>query len=220
MIPFSNEVYFSLFADLNPALWPAHLVAYGFALLIVVLATKNWAIRDRLIPVIMAGGWFWIGLIFFDQALASVLWAAWIFKAAFWAQAGLLAGIACLPKPIPIRLLTDNRSWTAGLFFMVCTIFYPLLAAQWGHAWPNAQLLGIAPLPTVVFTIGVLNIAPSKPGRILVILPACFALISLLLAWNLGIWEDVLLAFLGLFGVTRIFAGSRDAGPLSSTGAT
>jgi len=205
MIPFSAEVYFSLFEDANLAQWPAQLIAYGLAVCIITLARKPSRFGDRLIPVILAAGWCWIGISFFDRVLSPVLWAAWIFKVAFLFQAVLFLATAFLPKPIPFHMHADNIGWTAGSLLVVGLLIYPVLAAQLGHAWPLAQLLGVAPGPSVVFTIAVLSLAPGTMSRLLAVIPALSVLISAYVAWDLAIWEDLLLALAGGVGLVGLY---------------
>lgn len=213
MIPFSSEVYFSLFADLNRSLWQANLIAYGLAVALIALAMRMPRFGDRLIPLILAAGWCWSGLVFFGQAMADIFWPAWIFKAAFLLQAALLAGLALLPNPIALRIQADNRSWTAGMIFAVCLIFYPLLAAQLGHAWPSAQLIGNAPAPVAVFTIAVLSLAPGRLVKGLAAIPAAFLVITAYLALELSIWEDFLLVLCGMFALAGIFKSAASDRP-------
>lgn len=215
MIPFSSEVYFSLFADLNRSLWQANLIGYGLAILVIVLATKLPRIGDRLIPLMLAAAWCWSGLVFFGQAMAEIFWPAWIFKIAFLIQAALLAGLALLPSPLPLGMQADNKSWTAGMIFAVCLIFYPLLAAQMGHAWPTAQLIGIAPVPNAVFTLAALCLAPGRTTKFLSLIPATFLVITAYLAVELSIWEDFLMVLCGLFALRATFGNADPAGSIN-----
>jgi len=201
MIPFSGEVFFAVLQDYNLAMWPVHALAYVLAIVIVVLAYHGTAIGGRLIAAIMAAAWCWLGIGFVDQVFTPLLWASWMLKTAFLVEAGMFAVMAIMPRPIQIRLAPDNRSWTAGLIFILCAILYPVLAAQWNHAWPSAQLLGAAPAPTAVFTIGLLLLAPSRFAKLLAVIPALFLLITAYLGVGLAIWEDVLLAAIGLAGL-------------------
>lgn len=214
MIPFSNEVYFSLFAELNQTFWQANWIGYALAILVVVLAMKLPRIGDRLIPIILAVAWCWTGSVFFGQAISDIFWPAWIFKIGFLVQAALLAGLALIPDPLPLRMTADNKSWTAGMIIAVCLIFFPLLAAQMGHAWPNAQLIGNAPAPIAVFTLAILCLAPGPITKALSVLPAAFLLITAYLALELSIWEDFLLIFCGLVALIMTFrnTGSTRSG--------
>lgn len=211
MIPFSNEVYFSLFADLNQTFWPANWIGYGLAILIVVLAMKLPRVGDRLIPIILAVAWCWAGSVFFGRTMADIFWPAWIFKIAFLIQAALLAGLALIPDPVPLRMKADNKSWACGMIMAVCLIFFPLLAAQMGHAWPNAQLIGNAPVPIAVFTLAILCLAPGRISKALSLLPGLFLLIAAYLALELRIWEDFLLVFCGLIALILTFRRCRSS---------
>lgn len=214
MIPFSNEVYFSLFADLNQTFWQATWIGYALAILVVVLAMKLPRIGNRLIPIILSVAWCWTGAVFYGQAMADIFWPAWIFKIVFLVQAAFLAGLAVIPKPLPLRMIADNKSWASGMIIAVCLIFFPLLAAQMGHAWPNAQLIGNAPAPIAVFTLAVLCLAPGPISKVLSVLPAVYVFLTAYLAFDLSIWEDFLLVLCGLAALAIIFknAGSPQSG--------
>jgi len=214
MIPFSNEVYFSLLADLNQTFWPATWIGYALAILVVVLAMKFPRVGDRLIPITLSIGWCWTGSVFYGHAMADIFWPAWIVKIVFLIQAALLAGLALIPNPLSLRMVADNKSWTSGMVVAVCLIFFPLLAAQMGHAWPNAQLIGNAPAPIAVFTLAILCLAPGTISKALSVLPATYVFITAYLALELSIWEDFLLVLsaLAALAITFKHTGSTRSG--------
>lgn len=202
MIPFSEETYFTLFADTNLTHWRAIIGAYVLLVVIVVCARIGFKGSDRIVLLVVSAASAWTAWLYFGQILSSVLWASWIFAGAFYLQAAIALGLAFAPSPPVFRLVADNRSWTGAAALAFAAIFFPLLAAQVGHAWPQAQLPGIAPAVTASLTLCVLVLTRSKIGFILLPIPLIYMIITLYLAIGLGIWEDLL-----LIGVTLAALG-------------
>lgn len=213
MIPFSSEVYFSLYYDYNLAIWPAQALAYVLALAAFVLARYPFPGSNRLVLAILAAGWLWCGYVFFGRHLSTLLWAAGIFEAAFLLQALMLLAAAVVPKVPQFRLRPDNESWTSTFVLLFCAVIYPALAAQAsGHAWPAAQLIGVAPAPTAALTIGFLLLARSRWTLALAVIPAAYLAVTAYLAWQFAIAEDLVLVAVGLAGlVVLILARGKAA---------
>ena len=57
MLPYTAEVYFTLFEQYNRAIWPAPLIAVALAWVAVVLAFRPAPGGDRLIGAILAAAW-------------------------------------------------------------------------------------------------------------------------------------------------------------------
>lgn len=200
MIPFDSETFFALLGDINLTYWPAILSAMGGALLLLVVARFGTAIASRFALLLLAAAWAWSGFVYYGVFLSTLVWAAWIFEIVFYVQAGMLAVCAMLPRPPGLSLRADNAGWVAASTLAFCTIFYPLIAAQVGHAWPGAQLLGIAPGPLAAATLGLLCLSEARYRLVLGAVPALALLITLYLAVSLAIWEDLILVAVGFGG--------------------
>lgn len=209
MIPFDSETFFALLGDINLTYWPAILSAMGGGLLLLLVARQPIPVASRIVLLLLAGAWAWSGFVFYGVFLSSLVWAAWVFEFVFYAQAGMFAVCALLPRPPGIVLRADNAGWVAASTLAFCTIFYPLIAAQVGHAWPGAQLLGIAPGPLAAATLGLLCLTDIRHRLVLGAVPCLVLLITLYLAFGLAIWEDLILVAVGFGGFAWSLLGSR-----------
>ncbi|MEM8703764.1 MAG: DUF6064 family protein [Pseudomonadota bacterium] len=217
MIPFDSQTFFALLGDINLTYWPAILSAMGGALVLLFIARLQTPIASRLVLLFLSAGWAWSGFVFYGVFLSTLVWASWVFEYVCYAQAGLFAVCALLPHPPTLSLRADNTGWAAASTVAFCAIFYPLIAAQVGHAWPGAQLLGITPGPLAAATLGLLCLTEVRYRLVLGVVPALTLLITLYLALNLAIWEDLILVAIGLGGFAwSLIAVRRNAAPDAS----
>ena len=63
-LPFSADEFFAFFARYNEAIWPAQVVAYVLAGIVIVLPFFNVRHYNRIISGILALFWLWIGIVF------------------------------------------------------------------------------------------------------------------------------------------------------------
>lgn len=183
MLAFTSEVYVSLLVQYNAAIWPAQPIAAVLGVLAAMLARRG----SRLGAAILAALWLWTGVAWHYLSFATINFAAPAFALLFVVQ-GLL-----LLRAGEFRFLRDRRGW-AGLAVMAFAMAgYPLLTLAVGRSWPEAAAFGVAPGPTVIFTLGLLLWArPRAPWRLLVI-PLLWCAIGAAYAWLLGISEDLAL---------------------------
>jgi len=63
MLPFTTEVFFSVFERYNAAIWPVQVIAYGLGVLVVLLSLRPRRGGDRIIAAFLAGSWLWTGVV-------------------------------------------------------------------------------------------------------------------------------------------------------------
>ena len=68
-------------------------------------------------------------------------------------------------------------------------LIYPLVGALAGHTYPSSPVFGVAPCPTVIFTLGVL-LCCLRPRWYLLAMPLVWACIATSAAFKLGMTED------------------------------
>lgn len=195
-----------LFARYNPSVWPAQVVAYALAGLVV------WSIRrrpgpttDRFVSGALAASWLWLGVVFFGRHAATTapLLAA-LYGAMFVAQAVLFVRAGVVGERLavrPDRSLAARVGWSALAYALVV---YPLLGLVLGHGYPESPLVGTAPCPTTIATFGLLLLVrPPLPGHLLVI-PMIWAVLAPLAAVGHGYPEDLGLFLFGLATVVLV----------------
>lgn len=202
MFPFSRQEFLDVFGRYNVAVWPAQLLLYAVALVIVALILR----RERL-PVVfalLATLWLWMGVVYHLLFFREINPAAWPFGIAFIAQAVLL-------------LSTDRRQMASGergtpiarstgkVLIAYALVGYPLIGSLAGQQYPTVVTLGL-PCPTTILTIGVLLAALRQPSVWLLAIPIVWAIIGTFAAAGLSIPQDYGLTVAGLCAAVRLLA--------------
>ena len=97
------------------------------------------------------------------------------------------------------------RSAIGLTLILFAAVLYPLWGAVAGHAYPSAPVLGVAPFPTTIFTVGVLLIGSWRSVRWMLINPAIWSAFGGSAAVLLQVPQDfgliATLLIIGLFAV-------------------
>lgn len=187
---FSPQTYFRQFALINEATFPVPIVIMALSLIIVALAGGGgW--RDRAIMLGLAllcanAGWQ-----FHYGSYADINWAADWFAIGFAVQAVGLLLWSVMGKFPPHKVALLLRLLAA---FVV--LAYPLQAVGFGRPWQEAEVVGISPDATMVFTLLVLAPAVAGWRYLLLAIPVLWCVIGLLTLWTMGAAEFWLLAAL------------------------
>lgn len=209
MLPFTKEVFLRVFEQYNAAIWPAQAVAYGLSALLVLLALKPRRGSDRVIAAALAGGWLWMGVVYHVMYYSTINWAAWAFGALFLIQGFLVAWTGALRGRLEFRFVPDLHGW-AGVGFMVFSMaVYPLIGLLTGYDWLRAPMLGVAPNPTTIFTLGMLLLIAHRVPLHLLVIPVLWSLIGGATAWLLNIPRDLAVPLAGVFAVWLVLWKNR-----------
>jgi hypothetical protein len=166
---FSPRTYYRRFALYNAAVWPGQIAALLAGLAVALLLRRAELWRGRLALALLAAGWLWVAWGYFLQRYATINWAALYGAAAFAIEA------CCCPRRPPRamaerpdhRELADRIGW--GLLARL--VLQPLAGPMFGHGWLEVQIIGLAPDPTVVATLGALLLARVRWRWLLLPLP-------------------------------------------------
>ena len=198
-LPFTADVFFSLFETYNRAIWPAQLVAYALGIAAVLLALRPVAAGGRIALAVLSAFWLWTGIAYHLMHFMQINFAALGFGGLFVLQGALFAGSA-LGGRRAFRFRTDLFGWSGLLFCLFALAIYPLLGWLAGHGWPRAAVFGVAPCPTVIFTFGVLLMLEGAP-LYLAAIPFLWSLIGGSAVFLLGVPEDLSLLLAGVVGL-------------------
>lgn len=183
---FAPDTYWRQFELHNSALWPFQLLPPAVVLaLVVALVVKlvrgpgqrhenvlRWGVAG------LAVCWGFVAWAFLWQRYAPINWAAQGFALLFAAQSLGLLGLATRSN----LLITDQagRRVFALTLLAWAALAHPLLALAFGRPLAQAELLGTAPDPTALATLGwlVLAEARSRSGRVLL-----WTLQAMVLVW-------------------------------------
>jgi hypothetical protein len=206
MLPFTPEVFFANFAQYNAAIWPAQIVAYalGFSVILLLLRPAAWS--SPLIALILAAAWIWNGAVYHMDHFARINFAAPLFGILFIAEGLLLAWSGAVARRLTFRFRADPMGWTGLTLLIFAMAVYPVLGWLASHGWPRGPAFGVAPCPTVIFTMGLLSLAEGRVPLHLLVIPVLWALLGGSAAWLLNVPEDLALplaAFVGLWLILR-----------------
>ena len=182
---FSPTTWWRLVDSYNRAAWPGQVLMLAAGLLLLWLALRPRANAGRIVALVLAVAWLWVGWAFHWQRYASINWAAAYFAAAFGMQAVLLlvAGVRADALDAPD---VNSRMRRAGLAIAVAgVLLYPMIAAATGRPWTQAEVAGLMPEPTALATIGLLLATAQRYRSWLLVIPVLSLALGWMTAWTL-----------------------------------
>lgn len=191
-LPYSADVLYSFLAGYNAALWPAQILAYVLALAALLLALRPVAQGGRIVSLLLAAGWLCCGLVFHLQHFQSINFFALYFAPVFLLQALLLLWTGALRGKLSFAFRRDRFGARGLVLAGAALILVPLLGWIGGYGIEGAAFVGLAPAPTLVFTLGLLLLAERPVPLHLLPLPLIAAGIGASEAWLLRLpWESL-----------------------------
>ena len=182
---FSPTTWWRLVDSYNRAAWPGQVLMLAAGLLLLWLALRRRANAGRIVALVLAVAWLWVGWAFHWQRYASINWAAAYFAAAFGMQAVLLlvAGVRADALNAPG---VNSRMRRTGLAIAVAgVLLYPMIAAATGRPWTQAEVAGLMPEPTALATIGLLLATAQRYRSWLLVIPVLSLALGWMTAWTL-----------------------------------
>ena len=200
MVPFSRQEFLDVFGRYNGAVWPAQLLLYALALVLVARILRREPLTGGF--ALLAALWLWMGVVYHLIFFSAINPAARLFGIAFSAQAVLLLS---MDRPASMEEGTPAARSTGKALIAYALVGYPLIGYLAGQRYPEIVTLGL-PCPTTIFTIGVLLVAVRRPPTWLLAIPIAWALIGTFAAIKLGMPQDYGLAIAGLAAAVRLVA--------------
>lgn len=183
---FSPQVYERLFELQNRAWWPAPVLALLLGAALLVLMRLRWSGAARVVMLLLALAWLSVAWTFFAQRYAQIHLAGNAFAIAFALQGLLLLAHAVLPSRMRPVFEHDAFANLGAVLLIAALAFWPLLAPGTGRTWWQAEVLGLAPDPTALATLGVLLACRLGPWHWLLLpLPVLWLLFSGATLWTM-----------------------------------
>jgi hypothetical protein len=206
VIPYSTEVFFAILSEYNRSVWPAQLLPLALGLAAIVFAVRAPARADRPLAVLLATAWGWTALAYHLGEFAAIDFWAYGFSAAFAVQSVLLVWAGLVRRRISFGPLHGAAQWT-GLALMVLGLWaHPAVAMLLGREISETACFGVAPGPTVVFTLGILVLARPRAPYYLIVIPLLGCVLAGAVAMELGIYQDYVLIVAGLAAAGMLIA--------------
>lgn len=193
MLPFTADVLFASFEQYNRAFWPLPAVLAALGLAAVLLALRPGRATARVIVAVLAAAWLWTGVHFHLVYFAAVDFAAPAYGALLIGEGLLLAWAAVRRPPDTVRFARDVPGW-AGLGLALLGLAVLPLADGLAAGWTSVRLVGVAPGPTALLTLGLLLLVAGRAPLHLAVIPLLWTLIGGTIAWILWIPQDLVLA--------------------------
>lgn len=188
--PFTTAQFLGVFQTYNAAIWPLQVVMFGLALIAIASIWGKWPIGARLVPAILGTMWAINSIGYHYSHFRVINPAATLFAAIFLVQASLLGFCAATRGHLQFAIKRDGRTFAGFAIIIYAVAIYPILGMLAGHGLMKGPMLGVAPCPTTIFTIGILVLARGKWVAWLSIIPILWSLIGWLAAFQLGMSED------------------------------
>lgn len=208
-MPFTVEEFFRVFAAYNLAIWPLQAVAFAAGLVVITLLAFRRGTGKIGIMLLLAAMWTVNGVGYQLTYFSHVNPAARGFAFLFVAEAMALVAAPFLSQNL---FATKGRPAEnlAGWLMMLFALFgYPVVGFLAGHSYPAVPLFGVAPCPTVIFTLGVLLVAGARATRWLLVIPIIWSAIGGSAAFLLGVPQDYGLIVSGAVAVLILITDFR-----------
>lgn len=186
-LPYSAEALSVFISNYNRTIWPAQTIAIFLTLVVLFCFFRPFRLSSRLIGLVLALFWFWTGYVFYIQAFSTINFLAPAYGAIFLAQSAFVLYFSFIYDKIEF-FFRKNGVGRAGLFFVVLAlVVYPSAMSHYEGQWESYRLVGVTPLATTLFTMGLMFSAKSRSSIKLCasVIPVLYILSSGVTAWFL-----------------------------------
>ena len=177
-ILFSDRVYYRQFELYNHAIWPLHLIAIVFSLVIIYTFWKkpaaSWS--GRLIAVLLTLSWVWVAWAFLFERFYQIHVVANWYALGFVLQAGLITWYGVIKNQFSLFVQSQPRINIGLVLLFISLILYPFIAFITGRSWLQFEMFSLTPDPTVLATFAILTLC--KVSSVLYVVPIIWLIIS------------------------------------------
>ena len=175
-ILFSDKAYYRQFELYNHAIWPLHLIAIVFSLVIIYALWKKPAWAGRLIAVLLTVSWVWVAWAFLFERFYQIHVVANWYALGFVLQAGLITWYGVIKNQFSLLVQSQPRINIGLVLLFISLIIYPFIAFITGRSWLQFEIFSLTPDPTVLATLAILYLC--KVSSVLYVVPIIWLLIS------------------------------------------
>ena len=149
------------------------------------------------------GLWYHIFTFSSINPVARVFGTLFIIQTLLFMHKGIVSAADIEAKACP------DVSITGWCFIAFGMFIYSILGFLIGHRYPAATVFGVAPCPTVIFTLGMLLIQRNRASRYLYIIPLLWVVTGSMAAFKLGMIEDLGLMVSGVITLFLILKPAK-----------
>ena len=175
-ILFSDKVYFRQFELYNHAIWPLHLIAIVFSLVIFFALWEKPVWAGRVIAVLLTLSWVWVAWAFLYAHFYQIHVVANWYALGFVLQAGLIIWYGLIKNRFTLAEESRNKINIGLVLIFISLILYPFIALITGRSWLQFEMFSLTPDPTVLATLAIFVLC--KASRVLYVIPIIWLIIS------------------------------------------
>jgi len=213
MLSFSLEEFLVVLESYNLDIWPLQIIAYALILLVLFISLRPTKYSAKIVSSILSFFWLFNGIVFCFIYWAPTHIFGYIFGICCTAQ-GLLFLYSLFRSDITIDSPDKIYTFIGILFILYAMIGYQILGYYLDHIYPKVFAVGLVPCPTTIFTFGLFVMMNTKIKMQYIAIPFVISLGGFLAAYN-GIYEDIGLIILGIWGTILIIKRNSQIGTLS-----
>ncbi|HJY64869.1 MAG TPA: DUF6064 family protein [Ignavibacteria bacterium] len=212
--PFGKEQFLDVFKIYNNSVFPAQIIFYLIAILVIFLTIKKNKYTDTVITIIFAFFWLWMGVVYHILFFSVINKAAYFFGIIFIIQSLLFIYFGLYKKSLSFRYRHSLLGYAGIILILYALVIYPAIGYLAGHVYPANPTFSL-PCPTTIFTFGILLWTDKQFPLTLIIIPVIWSIIGFFAAVNLGVYEDIGLLAAGVIFVVLFFAEKKTDYPVN-----
>ena len=193
LILFTPETYFRLFELYHREWWPMQLACLVMAVVILLCLWLKPTRGGRVIAILLAASWAWVGWAFLHARFAAIHWVADWYAVAFVIQALLLFVYGLSRRGMEFETGNTVRAGIGIFVLLGVLLVMPATAHLTGREWMEAELFAMTPDATALATLGLLLLAKGRFTVWLVVIPVAWCFVTGATLWVLGAPEALIL---------------------------
>lgn len=193
LVLFTPETYFRQFELYHRDWWPMQLACLAMAVVILLCLWLRPARGGRVIAILLAASWGWVGWAFLHLRFAPIHWVANWYAVAFFLQALLLFIYGVSRRGMEFETGNTVRTGIGVVVLLFALLVMPATAHLSGREWMQAELFAMTPDATALATLGLLLLVKGQVAVWLVIIPVAWSFVTGATLWALEAPEALIL---------------------------
>jgi hypothetical protein len=192
------KVFFDKVAAYNVSIFPMQIITMIIAIILTyLLFVSGSTIINKLMKAYLFLTFLWLTFMFPFEGVFKVVFGLILIAIAILFLLDMFAG------KIELKFSEIGTKKYIILFLIFSSfVLYPIIQYMSGHSYPNILLFGVAPCPTIIFSIALLiGAMPKVDKKIFIVLIFAAIFSGVTAPIMLGVWADLLLLFSGIYGL-------------------
>ncbi|MDB4409735.1 DUF6064 family protein [Gammaproteobacteria bacterium] len=193
LVLFTPGTYFRLFELYHRDWWPVQLACLAMAAVILLCLRLKSNRGNRVIAILLAASWAWVGWVFLHLRFAPIHWIANWYAVAFFLQALLLFIYGVSRRGMKFESGNTLRARIGVFVLLGALLAMPATALITGREWMQTELFAMTPDATALATLGLLLLTTDRAAAWLVVIPVAWCFITGATLWALEAPEAMIL---------------------------